>query len=114
MIGNNLFKDGDIYTLGLRYADTLSYDAYTLDLNARYPVTRDLRLSPRMRFRYRDRKESDLIEYAFLPSLRMNYRFQRNHNFELEFGGEWLNQKQDGEWDRSLDYFVAVGYRFDF
>ena len=114
LIGNSLAKDGDIYTLGVRYADTLSYDAWTFDINARYPVTRDLRVGPRMRVRHRDQKDGDLEETSFLPSIRMNYRYMRNHHFELEVGSEWVNRDQGGVSDSSLDYYLAAGYRFDF
>ncbi len=114
LIGNSLLKEGDVYTLGMRYGDTLSYDAWTFDINARYPVTRDLRVGPRMRIRYRDQKNGDLTETSFLPSVRMNYRYMRNHHFELELGSEWVNRDQGGVSDTSLDYYLAAGYRFDF
>ncbi len=114
LIGNSLLKDGDIYTLGLRYADTLSYDAWTVDLNARYPVTRNLRIGPRLRVRTRKQKTGDTQETSVLPSVRMNYQYMRKHHFELELGSEWVNRKQFGTTDGSLDYFLAAGYRFDF
>ncbi|MCF6198150.1 MAG: hypothetical protein L3J67_01920 [Hyphomicrobiaceae bacterium] len=114
LIGNSLLKDGDIYTLGLRYADTLSYDAWTVDLNARYPVTRNLRIGPRLRVRTRKQKTGDLQETSVLPSVRMNYQYMHKHHFELELGSEWVNRKQFGISDGSVDYFLAAGYRFDF
>ncbi len=114
LIGNGLVKDGDIYTLGVRYADSLSYNTWTYDLNARYPVTQDLRVGPRMRIRYRNQKDGDLEETSFLPSVRMNYRYMRNHHLELELGSEWVKRDQGGITDSSLDYYLAAGYRFDF
>ncbi len=114
LIGNSLVKDGDIYTFGVRYADTLSYGAWTFDINARYPVTRNLRVGPRLRVRYREQKDGDLEETSLLPSVRMNYRYKRNHHFELDLGSEWVNRDQGGISDSSLDYYIAAGYRFDF
>lgn len=114
LIGNGLISDGDIYTLGLRYADTLTYDAYTVDINAKYPLSANLRVSPKMRFRYRVWDEGDLTEYALLPSVGLEYAYLRDHHFEVELGSEWVNREQATGWDSSLDLFLVAGYRLDF
>jgi tetratricopeptide (TPR) repeat protein len=114
LIGNGLVADGDIYTIGLRYSDTLTYGSYILDLNARYPLAPDLRLSPKLRLRYREWDDKDAVEYGVLPSLGLEYTYLRDHHFEVEAGSEWLNRKEAGVWDSSLDVFLVAGYRLDF
>lgn len=114
LIGTNVVKDGDIFVAGVRYADRSNSDYYILDLNTRYPITRDFRVNPRLRFSYRENKFNDSTEFAVQPSLKLNYRWTRDLSLELEVGGQWANREQDGITDEELEYFVILGYRYDF
>ncbi len=52
-MGSNLFKDGDMYVTGLRYSQLLNSNMYVVDFNTRYPLSKELFLSPRLRVGYR-------------------------------------------------------------
>lgn len=114
LIGSNILKEGDIFVAGLRYADRNLADYYVLDFNTRYPVNDKLRINPRLRFNYKENKFDDLTEFAVLPSIRLNYAWSRDWDFELEFGGKWSQTKQSTLTDEELEYFFILGYRFDF
>ena len=115
LIGSDLIKPGDISVLGMRYSDTNTTDTVSLSLNTRYPYNTKLRLNPRLRVDYRERSSDDSIEWVIVPSLRLDYRWERRNNFELEVGGEWSETETSaGVTDTDSSYYLGVGYRIDF
>jgi hypothetical protein len=85
LIGNNLINDGDMYIAALRYSQLVTSNRYVLDFNTRYPLTSDLRISPRLRLGYAlGRGGLDLKEYTVLPSVLIDYYWTKNWNLELE------------------------------
>ncbi len=114
LIGSSVIKEGDIAILGLRYVDTDRFKRYTIDLNTRYPVTRSFRISPRLRTDYRVDKDDDDTQLSVKPSVRLIYYWDRELQFELDLGGEWVTNRIDGESDKTLGLFFNLGYRFDF
>lgn len=109
-----MFKDGDVTILGLRYADATTHNRYTAQLNTRYPIGKSVRVGPRLRLDYRKNKENDGETIAAIPTLRLNYLWSRDVQFELEFGGEWSRTVTNGIADTTLGYLVFVGHRIDF
>ncbi len=114
LLGTNLIKEGDIAILGLRFSDTSTSDTVSFTVNTRYPGTENLRINPRLRVDYQKRSEGGGRRITLRPSLRLNYRWERTLNFELESGGEWSSDKASGTDERTLGYFVNAGVRFDF
>lgn len=114
LTGTNFFAPGDMYIVGLRFADLHDSNLYALDLNARYPLTSDLRINPRMRFGYRKGDTSDLRELTFLPSLLLNYYWTKELSLELEVGAKWTRRDQGGVQDRDTELFLTAGFRYDF
>jgi hypothetical protein len=114
LIGSSVIKEGDIAILGVRYVDTDRFKRYTIDLNTRYPVNRSFRVSPRLRTDYRVDNDDDDTQLSIKPSVRLIYYWDRELQFELDVGGEWVNNRIDGQSDRTLGFFVNLGYRFDF
>ena len=57
LIGSSLLKEGDISTLGVRFAKTKPRNTYTFNLNSRYPITPAWRINPRMQVDYRINNE---------------------------------------------------------
>ncbi len=112
--GTNLFVDGDIAALGLRYSDQDQFNRITGDLNTRFPVTENLRLNPRLRGDYRWNDAADGTEILLRPSLRTNYRAFEDWELEVEFGGEWRKSEASGVEDDLMGYFAYVTYRIDF
>ena len=114
LIGNDLMKPQDLYVLGLRYATTPTTDTYVADLSARYPVSDKFRVNPRLRLAYRKGMPSEWEELSVLPSLRFNYQWTREFGLELESGAKFTEKRQAGTRDDQSEYFVTVGYRYDF
>ncbi|NOU05123.1 MAG: hypothetical protein HOO99_02965 [Hyphomicrobiaceae bacterium] len=114
LIGTGLFKQNDMYIGGIRYAHRPDSDLYVLDLSSRYPVSTDLRLSPRLRLGYRSGNDTDLKEISVMPSLLLNYAIKQDLNLELEVGAKWTRRDQLMIRDTSTDIFFTAGFRYDF
>jgi hypothetical protein len=124
LTGSNLLTDGDIYVLGIRYNDLQRSNTTSATINARYPVSKELRINPRLRFDYRDNAD-DTKRYSYQSSVRITYRLLKGLQLEFEGGGEWEFQGKtaetlaaipdnNDEFDRTKGYFVIVGYRYNF
>ena len=114
LIGTNFITEGDMFIVGLRLADRESSNLYVLDINTRYPLTNELRLSPRLRLGYQIGDDSDLREYTILPSLLVNYYWTKDLSFEVEAGAKWTWRQQAGAKEDSTDLFITAGFRYDF
>ena len=111
LIGNSLFMEGDINIIELRYADTMSNDSYSLNLNFRYPFTPNFRINPRIQINYRKNKGNDGESVTARPLLRIDYRWKRWLRFEMEGGREWREDTAFGSTEKSAGYFATIGFR---
>lgn len=114
LLATNVVKQGDIFVAGVRYADRANSDIFTIDFNTRYPVTREFRVNPRLRFTYRENNFDDGQELAVLPSMRLNYDYTRALSFEVEAGAKWSLREQGTIIDEENEFFVILGFRYDF
>lgn len=123
LIGTDLFMTNDIYILSGRFADTATTRIYTLDVNARVPVTAKFRISPRLRYGYRDGKITDATPVPgsfrqLQPTLRLNYYPIRHSEIEIEFGGNFSTRKENiGSaltTTKERGWVLTAGYRLDF
>jgi hypothetical protein len=114
LMGTSLFADGDMYIVGLRFADRETSNLYVLDLNARYPLTNELRVNPRLRLGYQVGDHTDLREYTVLPSVLLNYYWTRDLSLELEVGTKWTAREQGGAKENETELFFTAGFRYDF
>jgi hypothetical protein len=113
LIGTNVVTNGDVFIAGFRYADRSTADYYVIDLNTRYPLSREWRLNPRLRFTYRDNKFDDFTEYAVIPSLTVDYSLTKYLSLETEFGGRFANSEQGTTSATERDFFFIFGFRYD-
>lgn len=113
-IGSSLIKEGDIAIIGLRHSDTSTSRVYSVNINTRYPITRNLRVNPRFLIDYRTIKDSDNEQWKFRPLVRLEYRWKRYYNFEIEGGLEFSTDETSTTVDDRRGYFLTVGYRIDF
>lgn len=115
LMGSSLFRPGDLYTAGLRYADSDSLRLTSLLLRTRFPVRDRWRLTPRLRFDFRDRND-DADQWRVTPRLFATYRLYKKTSLEFDLGMEFsrtdelLNQD---ELDEQF-YYLSLGYRHDF
>lgn len=114
LIGNSLIKQGDLGILGLRYADTSSASTTTLSLNTRYPVNHEWRINPRLRLDQREFASDNTQQWTVLPSIRVNYRWRKRTQLEIELGGEWSSHELTDQTEKTSAYFLNAGYRHDF
>lgn len=113
-IGSSLIKQGDIAIIGLRYSDSSNYSSYSFNLNTRYPITNNLRINPRFLVDYRTAHNSSNEQLKFRPLVRLEYRWKRAYNLELETGLEFSTDKTSDTVDDRRGYFATIGYRIDF
>jgi hypothetical protein len=111
LISSSLFMENDITIFGMRYSDLQNVDSYSVDLNTRFPITRDLRINPRVRIDYRKNKNDDGDRVNIRPLVRLDYRWKRWLRFELEGGREWINETVIGDSQKSTNYFFSLGAR---
>jgi TolA-binding protein len=114
LIGSNLFQPGDMFIGAVRYASLADSKVYFLDLNTRYPLRDDLRISPRLRFGFRNGTTAYLKETTILPSLLLNYLLTKDIGLEAEIGYKWMRTYQDAIRSQTHDLFLTVGLRSDF
>ncbi|HEX2336244.1 MAG TPA: hypothetical protein VHI72_07190, partial [Hyphomicrobiaceae bacterium] len=97
-----------------RVADLAASNLYVLDLSARYPLTNELRINPRLRLGYQIGDSSDLREVTVLPSILLNYYWTRDLSLELEVGAKLTERQQAGATETETDLFFTAGFRYDF
>jgi hypothetical protein len=103
-----------MYIAGIRYANRTDSNLYVADISARYPVTNDLRVSPRVAFAYQEGNTTNFQEFSVLPSVLFNYAWTRDLNFEMEAGTKWTQRQQDTSKENQTDFFFTLGVRYDF
>lgn len=114
LVASNVFKEEDSIITGLGYTDTEAYDDYSLNLNMRYPLTKKLRVNPRVRLNFRELKGSTDHRTAIRPLVHLDIQITKSANLELEAGAEWVSEITSGERQRSMEEFVTTGYRVIF
>lgn len=114
LMATDVFRTGDMYVAGLRFADRVDSNLYVLDLNTRFPLTPDLRISPRLRLGYTTGDTNDLREISVLPSVLLNYYWTKDFSLELELGTKWTQRELAGATERETELFVTAGFRYDF
>ena len=122
LIGSDLVMSNDIYILSGRFANTATAKIYTFDFNARLPITAKFRLSPRVRYGWRDGKATSLAPGGtftqFQPTMRLNYFPVRHSEIEVEFGGNFTKQSvyngMTFDHVSEAGWVLSAGYRLDF
>ncbi len=117
--GSSLITDGDLVMLSLGYSKMTNANRYTLDLNTRYPVTKEFRIGPRVFFSYRDISSSGSLglsgsDFTTRPTVRMNYRLRPNVEFELDGGAEWRRSVLGTTTTQTWNYLIDFGVRLDY
>jgi outer membrane lipoprotein YfiO len=125
LIGTNIFKQGDMYTGAFHYAQQSTDKQYVLDFNARWPVTADLMIAPRLRLGYSEYSAgavlsngqptgTNVTQYTIMPSAQIDYKWSPNLTFEAEVGAQWTYGVQPGLKTRDTELFVTLGFRYSF
>ncbi len=86
LLGNNLFKQGDLAIIGVRYGDTATSDIYTFNLTTRYPLTTAWRINPRLIIDFRQNRNDESDQIKIRPSIRTDYQWNKHLHLELDSG----------------------------
>lgn len=115
LIGTNLTTEGDMLIGAIRFADRQYADLYVVDIQTRYPLTEELRISPRLRTSYLTGNDGiDLTEYSVQPSLLVDYAMTKDWHFETEVGVNWSERHIASAVEDNTEVFITAGYRYDF
>lgn len=113
-INNNFFRDGDLSTFGLRYADTKQRDTYSLIFSTRQPIDDKWRLTPRLKVDYRANKLQDGEQWRFRPGLRVEYFFNKQWQLDLEAEYNIADRELPGIAEDKQGYLMSFGLRWNF
>ncbi len=121
MVASSLFLSNDLLITSLRHDVLASRDSTHLIIDARLPVSRTLRISPRVELSHHERTDTS-TQTVIKPSLRLLLRWG-NVLFDLEAGGRWSNRElppleldpftTDGT-EELLGGYVSASYRWEF
>jgi len=113
VIGNSLFRAGDVSILGLRVSDGDVARTSSLSLSSRFPMWGRLRAGPRLRFDYREFAADGSTQWLASPALRIDWHSDRT-TIEFEAGGEWMSRDLAIDQEKSNRYWFSLGYRVGF
>jgi hypothetical protein len=114
LIGTSVLRENDNASVGLRFADTETSDRYMLEFGSNYPISKDWRVNPMLRFGYALYKNESRTEYQVIPSVRTSYAFRPDTMLEFEVGGKvGLNYSANAS-GYQTDLLLLAGVRYDF
>ena len=114
LVASDVFTEGAIFIAGVRYADTLALEQQTLQLNMRYPLTRDLRLNTKLRADQRERKDGTSEETSARGSVALSWNLNRSTFFDVELGGQYTDSSNPLVLTQERALFGTIGLRQDF
>jgi hypothetical protein len=114
LIASSLWREGDMVSGGLRFADSYNTDRYLIELGFSYPINQDWRVNPMLRLGYMQYKTDTREEYQFLPSVRTSYAIFRDTTLELELGGKFIQTNSDMAKEYQTELLLLAGIRHDF
>lgn len=114
LVGSDLFKLGAIAIFGLRYAELDASTQMSYQFNGRYPLTRDVRLSPRLRIDDRKSADGTSSRTSGRGSLAATWTPIRMLQFEAELGGVFSDGQNTFGTNQERGYFLSLGIRKDF
>jgi hypothetical protein len=114
LIANDIFSPGDLYTGALRFARLADSYVYFIDLAARFPLSEQFRVSPRLRLGYREGRKAPLQEKTILPSLLFDYFITKDMAIEAEIATKWIDSAAGSIHGQTRDTFFTLGLRSDF
>jgi len=114
LVASDAFTEGAIFIAGVRYADTLVLEQQTLQLNMRYPLTRDLRLNTKLRADQRERKDGTSEETSARGSVALSWNLNRSTFVDIELGGQYTDSSNPLVVTQERALFGAIGLRQDF
>ena len=113
LVGNNLLMKSDTGVFGVRYSDTDLSSTTSFIVNARFPVTRNWRVNPRLQFDIRKLSDGRSQE-KFRAIFRTDYRYLNNVRLDFEVGYDEESGDSVDQLFGDNNLFFTLGYRWDF
>jgi len=108
LIGNDLMIERDLVWLTLRYADLTNSNLYSVTAETRLPLTRSVRLRPKLLVYRRDYSDVDGSDTSVQPQVRLEYQPVPSWFFETDIGYELLSSERSGEQFDRQDLFIYL------
>jgi len=113
LIGTSIFKDNDTNIVGISASDTETVTSQAVLWNYRVPVSRNLRINPRLSVAKRDNIDGS-TQSVYGVSYKMDYRWGRNTTLDLELNTETSDKTLVTGEEKNKVYFINVGYQHNF
>lgn len=113
LIANNLLTQNDINIVNLRYGDLFDSDVLTLTGSAKYRLQNAWRIGPKLRLESRDYDDGRTVT-KIVPSVRADYRRNRNWQFESEVIYESKDTSEAAGDVSESNYTLHLGYIYSF
>ena len=116
LVASSLFREGDVSIVSFRQSSTGTTDILSLNLDARFPLGRVWRISPRLRVDRRVILADDSEEFVYTPAIRLQYRVSQKARFQLDAGKTFSTREMivmDQDIDRE-SYYLNLGYQLFF
>jgi hypothetical protein len=113
VFGTNVFRESDVISTTLRFADTSTSTLYLTDAYYRFKATKKLRIRPRVKLGHRSFKSGG-NEIFSEPSITIDYKLTKQAKVELEVGERFSRIKRPGSKERSKEVYVFAGIRYEF
>jgi len=115
LVASSLFGRRDVTIFGLRFSDSDSANAYTLNIDSRFQIGRSWRISPRLRVDYRQINADASEQWIYTPGLRFEYRWARKVRLELMAGKQFSSRELSSSLDEDREsYYISAGYQIFF
>ena len=112
LVGNNLLLKRDTGVLGIRYSDTKLSDTLSLIANARFFVSRNWRVNPRLQYDFRGFRNGR-SQRKIRVILKTDYHYLNKVRFDFDIGYGDTNREANGQ-SGTNNLFFRLGYRWDF
>jgi hypothetical protein len=114
LAGKDLMLPGDRNKLDLRHNVTETGRTSTAVFDTKYAINRFWNIMPKLRADYRRPVLENTRRWVASPTVKMEYRRNKQSGFQIEAGGEWSTiVKSTADDDRSSS-FVSMGYQAKF
>jgi hypothetical protein len=104
--------DGGVGSISVRYFEGDASRAFGVAGFSRFLLFKDFRLSPRLRWDYRD-SDSQGESSSLIPSFEADWRFN-SVLVNADAGLRWLEPLPGSNLERDTSYFVELGIRWEF
>jgi hypothetical protein len=112
--GTDLMFAGDKNILDLRHRVSDSSRTSSASIDSKYAINRFWKISPRLRADYRNNTPENSVQWVTSPSLKMEYRWRKQHGLDIQAGGKWSAKENPDGYQTRSSYFMSLGYKAKF